>query len=199
MAQKQEKDLRIAGASFSIHPMSDDFCEIIKSSISDVDDSKVWLQVDEVSTIVRGRIAHIFDVTQAVYLPAAGTGEHVTFNATYSIGCPGDSEGHAYMAEDDEKLNKEILEQTEQQIAAKFALYPMGGGDYMDIINEQIDVMKEQNIDVTTTHYETRLDGMASDIFEGLEKVFRATEEAGSNHTVMTVTISANSPSHKDL
>lgn len=197
MVKKQEKDLRIAGASFSIHPMSDDFCEIIKSSISEVDDSKVWLQVDEVSTIARGRIAHIFDVTQAIYLSAANTVEHVTFNATYSIGCPGDSEGHTYMAEDDEKLNKKALEEIEQQIAAKFALYPMGGENYMNIINKQIEVMKEQDIDVTITHYETRLDGMASDIFEGLEKVFRATEEAGSDHTVMTVTASANSPSHE--
>ncbi|MDY0395545.1 YkoF family thiamine/hydroxymethylpyrimidine-binding protein [Virgibacillus halophilus] len=34
-------------------------------------------------------------------------------------------------------------------------------------------------------------------MFDGLEKVFNQTVASGSSHTVMTVTISANSPSLK--
>lgn len=44
----------------------------------------------------------------------------------------------------------------------------------------------------------TRLEGEAIQVFNGLEKVFNATVEGGSSHTVMTVSISANSPSHTD-
>jgi hypothetical protein len=42
------------------------------------------------------------------------------------------------------------------------------------------------------------LDGPAQNIFNGLESVLQAMEDAGSPHTVMTVTLSANSPSPKD-
>lgn len=124
----------------------------------------------------------------------AQTGEHVAFHATYSVGCPGDTSGHSYMAEDEVALNASEAEEKSQPVAAKFALYPMGGGDYMDVIYEQIEEMKKKDIEVNLTHYETRLDGDACDIFSGLETVFEATEEAGSTHTVMTLSVSANSP-----
>ena len=193
-AKKNEED-RLAGCSFSIYPMSDQFADIIITALEQVDTSKVWINTDEVSTIVRGRIPHVFDVTQAVFLQAAKTGEHVVFSGTFSVGCPGDTEGHSYMAEDDTPANLEISEKTEQDIVAKFALYPMGGGDYMDVIYRQIEAMKEHGVEVSPTHYETKLAGSAQNVFEGLEKVFLKTDRAGSSHTVMTATVSANSPS----
>jgi len=75
----------------------------------------------------------------------------------------------------------------------------MGGGNYMDLIYEQIESMKEHGIEVTPTHYETILDGPAQNVFKGLQNVFQATEAAGSSHTIMTVTISANSPSGEEV
>lgn len=186
---------KIAGASFTISPMSDDFVNIILSSLEKVDTSKVWMKTDDVTTTVRGKLVHVFDVTKAIFMLAAKTGEHVSFQATYSLGCPGDSEGDVYMAEDDEPANMKLTQDVHQYVAAKFSLYPLGGGNYMDIIYDQIEAMKKF-VEVKHAHYSTRLDGDVKDIFTGLESAFRATVDGGSNHTVMTVSISANSPTH---
>lgn len=186
----------IAGVSFSLYPMSDQFVDIILNALKEVDTSKVWMKTDDVTTTIRGRIEHVFDVSKAIFLHAASTGIHVGYQATYSLGCPGDSAGDVYMAEDSFLLNAEKSNSMKQYVAAKFSLYPLGGGDYMDIIDEQIETMKNM-VDVSPSHYSTRLDGEAVSVFEGLEKVFRATVDGGSSHTVMTVSISANSPSHE--
>lgn len=195
MNNSQLDESELAGCSFSVHPMSDDFVDIITSALENTDDSKVWLETDKVSTIVRGRTAHVFDVSQSVFVNTAQTGKHVAFHATYSIGCPGDTEGHSYIAEDDEALNKSANRELSQEVSAKFALYPMDGGDYMDTIYEQIENIKDFGVEVTPTHYETCLNGESNNIFKGLKNVFSKTKEAGSEHTVMTVSISANSPS----
>lgn len=185
----------IAGASFSLYPMSDDFVDVIQKSLSETDTSKVWMQTDDVTTTVRGKMVHVFDVTKAIMIHAAKTGKHVAFQATYSLGCPGDSEGDVYLSEDDNIANLGVSESGNQYAAAKFSLYPLGGGDYMDIIYEQIDAMKEY-VSVKPAHYSTKLEGDVVHIFNGLEKVFQATVNSGSSHTVMTVSVSVNSPSH---
>ncbi|MGP4108013.1 YkoF family thiamine/hydroxymethylpyrimidine-binding protein [Virgibacillus sp. L01] len=186
----------IAGCSFSIHPMSDNFIEVITTALKNVDTSKVWMETDDVTTTVRGRLPHVFDVTKAIFIHAARTGEHVAFEGTYSLGCPGDSAGDVYLAEDDVTVNHVQVKDIKQSVAAKFSLYPLGGGNYMDVIMEQIEAMKE-HVDVSHAHYATRLDGESIKIFDGLEQVFNATVDGGSSHTVMTVSVSANSPSHK--
>ncbi|MFD1038235.1 YkoF family thiamine/hydroxymethylpyrimidine-binding protein [Virgibacillus byunsanensis] len=186
----------IAGVSFSVYPMCDGFVDIIKDALKEVDTSKVYMKTDDVTTTVRGKLTHVFDVTKATFMHAAKTGEHVAFQATYSLGCPGDSSGDAYMAEDEQTINTEKVKTMKQPVGAKFSLYPLGGGNYMDVIYEQIEAMK-QHVTVSSAHYSTRLDGEAVSIFDGLERVFTATVEGGSSHTVMTVSISANSPSHK--
>lgn len=187
---------KIVGASFSLHPMSDDFIDIITSALKEVDTTKVWKKTDDVTTTVRGKMVHVFDVTSAIFLNAAKSGKHIAFQATYSIGCPGDSEGDVYLAEDDQPANVLVCEQINQHIAAKFSLYPLGNGSYMDVIYQQIEAIKEY-ASVTPAHYSTRLDGDAFKIFNGLHAVFKEVVNAGSSHTVMTVTISANSPSHR--
>lgn len=186
----------ITGASFSLHPMSDDFIEIIEAALHETNTSKVWMKTDDVTTTVRGKAVHVFDVTRAICVRAARTGKHVAFQATYSVGCPGDAEGHAYIALDDEPSNQ--LEARDQQLfaAAKFSLYPLSGVNYMDTIYEQIELMKAY-VEVTEAHYSTKLTGGLLAIFSGLETAFQKTVEAGANHTVMTVTISMNSPSHE--
>jgi energy-coupling factor transport system substrate-specific component len=192
---KQKNDTpRIAGCSFSLYPMSDRFVDLILQSLEKVDKSKVWIKTDRVSTIVRGRIPHIFDVTQAAFLEIARNGAHVVFSATFSVGCPGDTAGHVYMAEDEIPMNRKLIEGIKQDGAAKFALYPLGGGNYMDAIYKQIESMKSHGVEVNLTHYETMLDGPVQNIFNGLQNVFQAMEDAGSPHTIMTVTLSANSP-----
>lgn len=189
---------KIAGCSFSVHPMSDQFVSYIIDSLKEVDTSKVWLQTDDVTTTIRGRIEHVFDVTKAILLQIAKTGVHVVFQGTYSIGCPGDTSGDVYLDESGEQLNEIKTRSLQLPMAAKFSLYPMSGGNYMDTIYSQIEKIKEKGVDVKPAHYSTRLDGDVHAIFSGLEDVFSVTEANGSSHTVMTVTISANSPSQQE-
>src|SRR5690625_7876688 len=86
-------DHSITGVSFSLHPMSDNFIDIILRAIESTDTSKVWIHTDDVTTTNRGKADHVFDVSKALIMHAAKTGEHVDFNATDSAGCPGDTDG----------------------------------------------------------------------------------------------------------
>jgi uncharacterized protein YqgV (UPF0045/DUF77 family) len=165
------------------------------NALEQTDTSKVWMETDDVTTTVRGKTTHVFDVTKAIFLYAAVTGKHVAFQGTYSIGCPGESDGNVYMAEDDDPQNKEAVKAFRQPVSAKFSLYPLGCGDYMEVIYEQIKMLKQQ-VTVMPFHYSTKLTGETNAIFLGLEQAFRAVKAGGSSHTIMTVSISANSPSH---
>lgn len=78
---------------------------------------------------------HVFDVTKALFIHAAKTGKHVAFQATYMCGCPGDPGENTNLEVDEIPLNKEKVEDTKQYVAAKFSLYPLGGGDYMDLFS----------------------------------------------------------------
>lgn len=196
MHNQESRNKTIAGASFSLYPMSDDFVDIIKGSIHNTDVSKVWMKTDDVTTTVSGKVVHIFDVTKSILIDAAKTDKHVGFQATYSFGCSAKIKEAAFLSEDDTPVNQRGIADNNRYAAAKFSLYPLGEGNYMDIIHEQIDKMKNY-VTVTTAHYSTKLEGSLGNIFTGLEQTFQATMDKGVNHFVMTVSISVNSPSHQ--
>jgi energy-coupling factor transport system substrate-specific component len=187
---------RITGCQFSLHPMSDQFVDIILSTLEEVDTSKVWMETDDVSTCIRGKMVHVFDVTKAIFLHATKTGVHVAMNGTFSIGCPGDSDADVYMDETDTPINEDKVESISQVAGCKFALYPLGREDYMDKIYEQIDLSKHRDVTVSPTHYATRLDGEVHSLFQALHKSFELVQDKVS-HVTMTFNLSANSPTNK--
>ncbi|MFC3419899.1 YkoF family thiamine/hydroxymethylpyrimidine-binding protein [Salinicoccus hispanicus] len=187
---------RIAGCQFNLSVMSDDFVDVILGSLDTVDMSKVWRDTDDVTTCVRGRLEHVFDVVKAVYMHAVKTGKHVEMSGTFSIGCPGDSSGDTYMDATAERMNEANVSDISQKAGCKFALYPMNTSNYMDVIYEQIDLSKARGVEVSPSHYSTRLDGEVNDIYKAMEEAFTKVQEVVS-HTTMTFTISANSPSSK--
>lgn len=184
---------RIAGCQFTLFPMSDRFVDIILSSLQEVDSSKVWMHTDDVSTCIRGKRVQLFDVTKALFLHAAKTGVHVAMSGTFSIGCPGDSTGDVYMDESNQVMNQ-AAESLSQSAGCRFSLYPLGREDYMEQIYQQIDWSKTAGVDVSHSHYATRLDGDVHNIFRVLEQCFEQVQQQVS-HVTMTFTISANSPS----
>ncbi|MBY0097858.1 Ykof family thiamine-binding protein [Mesobacillus maritimus] len=189
---------RIVGCRFSIYPMADNFVEVILGALKEVDTSKVWMETDDVTTCIRGRSEHVFDVTKAIFIHAAKTGVHVVFNGTFSVGCPGDSEGDSYMSENDERLNEEASRNEQVEVATQFALYPMNNPDYMQIIADQVAVAKDHGTFTKGIHYASRLDGDANDVFKTLEQAFvNASKTHERSHVTMTAAISANSPSKK--
>jgi energy-coupling factor transport system substrate-specific component len=189
---------KITGARFSIYPMSDRFEEIILSALQEVDTSKVWIKTDDISTCVRGQSVHVFDVVKAMYLRAAMNGDHVVLNATFSNGCPGDSAGDTYMAEDPILLNDDLSQAITQKVAVQFALYPLGIATYMDVIMDQVKAADQQGVFIGGVHYASRLDGEGNKVFKALESAFEGAMDSDSPHNVMTVTMSANSPSRKE-
>ncbi len=198
-ASEQKKNQgadEIAGCSFSIYPMDSNYIELIQSALKKTEMSKVWKKTDDVSTVIRGRIAHVFDVSRAVFAQAADTGEHVGFRATYSIGCFGDEAVDVPSVDDDKRMNEEMYADINPSVSVKFALYPLGRENYADVINKQIEAIKEEGINVSLKHYETRLEGEAGNVFKGLEKVFRNTGMNGA-HTVMTVAMVAHNVEHR--
>lgn len=195
MTSKQSKKMEITGASFSIHIMSDDFKQVIKDALAETDATNVWLKTDDVSTTIRGKMMHVFDVTKAVLYYASESGHHVSFHATYSFGCPGDSAGDTYLATHEHPVNIQKMSSTPHYAAAKFSLYPLTGAAYMNTIYEKIEAMKEY-VKVIPVHYATKLEGDLLTIFAGLEKIFQETMKQEAGHTVMTVDFSVNSPSH---
>ncbi|GAA0137886.1 HMP/thiamine ABC transporter substrate-binding protein ThiU [Paenibacillus sp. YSY-4.3] len=185
---------RIVGCRFSLFPMSDRFVPIILEALEHTDTSKVWVQSDDVSTCVRGRHEHVFDVVKSIFLQAAKSGEHVALSATFSVGCPGDTEGDVYMSEDDVRLNEG--NDTSVDTAAQFALYPMGVPHYMDVIYDAVKAAEAEGTFSGGIHYASRLDGNAHQVFRSLENAF-VTSSTKTSHLVMTATISCNSPSTK--
>lgn len=188
----------ISGARFSIYPMSENFVEVIMSALNEVDTSKVWIETDDITTCVRGNSEHVFDVVKAIYLNAAKTGHHVVLNATFSNGCPGDTTGDAFMSEDHLRMNELSSREINQKVAVQFALYPLGIPTYMDVIMEQVRAAQQQGVFSCGVHYASRLDGEANKVFEALEMAFDGARKSDSSHIVMTVTMSANSPSRKE-
>ncbi|TDL33038.1 thiamine-binding protein [Jeotgalibacillus sp. S-D1] len=189
---------RIAGCRFSLHPMTDQFVSLIKGAIEEVDTSKTWRFTDDVSTCVRGREEHVFDVVKAMVLHTSKTGAHVALNATFSIGCPGDTEGDSYMAEDDVRLNEPAIKHLKQYVSSQFALYPMGDSDYMATIMAQVDTAQKHGTLKKGVHYASGLHGDIHDVFNTLEEAFQQAQQSKSSHIVMTVNMSINSPSHKE-
>ena len=186
---------RIAGCQFTLFPMSDDFVDVILNTLEKVNTSKVWQETDDVSTCIRGKKGHVFDVVKAIFQHAAQSGKHVAMSGTFSIGCPGDSSGDVYMDESDQLMNEVATREMKQLAGCKFSLYPLGREDYMDKIYEQIDWSNTTEVKVSHAHYATRLDGDVKDIFHVLQHSFEQVEQVVS-HVTLTFTISANSPSH---
>ncbi|TAA72751.1 YkoF family thiamine/hydroxymethylpyrimidine-binding protein [Planococcus salinarum] len=184
----------IVGFRFTLNPMSGDFIPIIKGALNETDTSNVWMHTDDVSTVIRGKQNHVFNVAKALTLHAAKTGEHVALNGTFSIGCPGDTSGDVYLDKDDVLLN---TDDTPQYVSSQFALYPMNNPDYMSVIYREVDRAKEHGVWNDSMHYASGIHGDIHDVSNFYEESFTHARSEEHRHLVMTVSMSINSPSHK--
>jgi hypothetical protein len=122
-------------------------------------------------------------------------------NATFSAGCPGEPEGdvcvpRAYSGPSggEEGWSEEAY-RLPSAVSAQFALYPLGSGAYMDTIYGEIERARQAGVvKVVGRHFCTQLYGPGGDVFDVLRRSFAETRTQAT-HSVMTVTLSANSPS----
>ena len=183
----------IVGFRFSLHPMTGDFIQVIKGALRETDTSNVWMHTDDVSTVIRGRQLHVFNAAKSIALNAAKTGVHVAMSGTFSVGCPGDSAGDAYLDKGDALLNTDT---SKQYVSSQFALYPMNNPEYMAIIYREVEHAKERGVFNDSMHYASGIHGDIHDVFAFYEEAFTNARSSENAHLVMTVALSINSPSH---
>ena len=135
---------QVTGCRFSLSVMSDRFMEIILSALAKVNTDNVWQMTDKLSTVYRGRQLHVEDAVKACFIHAYTPGVHMTMEATFSKGCPGDTDADCMMAAEDNPLNEAAIRDIHFPVACKIALYPMGVPNYMEyiatVVNHAIDL-----------------------------------------------------------
>ncbi len=193
---------KVLGCRFSLAPMSDDFIDIILSSIAKVDTSRVWSMTDELSTVYRGRRIHVLDALKACLLYSYRSGVHMTMNATISEGCPGDAamdEEHqnAVWNESDTRINEEEMKDIRFPAVLKFALYPMGRENYLEPIGVIIQHARDRGILERTQFYATVLKGDIHELFSYLEWVCAYGEEH-LGHYVVELSAAVNLPEEEE-
>lgn len=186
----------IVGFRFSLYPMADDFVNVIKGALEQTDTSNVWMHTDDVSTVIRGKQIHVFNVAKAIALHAAKTGKHIALSGTFSAGCPGDTAGDVYLEKSEKIANTDA---TKQYVSSQFALYPMNNPGYMEIIYREVDRAKEQGVFNESMHYASGIHGDIHEVFAFYEEAFSNARSEEHKHLVMTVSMSINSPSHGGL
>ncbi|MGB3689641.1 MAG: YkoF family thiamine/hydroxymethylpyrimidine-binding protein [Jannaschia helgolandensis] len=81
-----------AGAQVSLYPMTDEFVDVILSSIGALDPwrDQLRIETDDISTLIVGPPEVLFPALRDLYATAAAAGTHVVLRATLSRGCPGE-------------------------------------------------------------------------------------------------------------
>jgi energy-coupling factor transport system substrate-specific component len=189
------------GVRFSLYPMRDDFVPLILAAVDGLDRLGVQVETDDVSTCLLGEEPNLFEALRVAFGRAACSGAHVVLNATFSAGCPGEPDGDVCVprAYDGPSGGEEGWSQEAYRlpaaVAAQFALYPLGEGGYMDTIYTEIDRARQAGVvQVVGRHFCTHLYGPGAAVFDVVRRSFAETRTQAT-HSVMTVTLSANSPS----
>lgn len=186
-------DLPITGCRFTLAPMCDDYVDVILGAVGKVDTSKVWKQTDKLSTVYRGKACHVEDAVKACFVKAYREGTHMTMEATFSKGCPGDIDGDSFLAQDDTLCNEPAIRDIHFPVLCKISLYPMGVSDYMShiahIVNRAIDL----GIYEGSAHYCTVLSADVQELFAYIRDVNAYCGE-NLSHYIFEVTLSVNSP-----
>ena len=183
----------ITGCRFSLAPMCDDFVQVILGAVGKTDTSKVWKQTDKLSTVYRGKACHVEDAVKACFLHAYREDVHMTMEATFSKGCPGDTEADCLLAADDELCNEDAVKDVHFPVNCKISLYPMGVENYMEHIAHIVNLSIDLGIYDHSTHYCTVLSCDVQELFSYIRDVNAYCAE-NISHYIFEVTISVNSP-----
>jgi len=189
-------NLDISGCRFSLYPMDSGFIPIILTALEKTDTSKVWSLSDALSTVYRGSLPYVADAVRGLFINAFQPDVHMVLEGQFSKGCPGDMDGDSYLAESGQPPNLSNVQDMHFPVMCKIALYPLGSGDYMDLIANVFRMAETAGLEPKTIHYATRIDGDVHRIFDYLEKVCAYVQNAAA-HYVLTFTLSVNSPSTK--
>jgi len=170
--------------------MADDYVDQILGAIGRVNTENVWSHTDALSTTYRGRRIHVVDAARAVFVHSNDRKTHITMEATFSKGCPGDMDADSYLAHDDTLSNPR---QAGFDVRSKIAFYPLGVADYMEHIAHVANMAVKRGLYQNASHYASELAGDVNVLFDYFNDVL-AYAEAHIDHYVLQATLSVNSP-----
>ncbi len=179
--------------------MTSDFVPVILGAIKSLEGrTDLRKSSDDLSTFLLGPPEVLFRALEDVFVDAAASGVHVVMNATFSRGCPGEpDEPCCYPQQKSPSVTAAEWDGKVRgvDVSAHFALLPLGDTGYMNHIVSEIDEAKKAGVYAAPKHFCSKLAGDAHRVFSYLENAF---DRGGvkTAHTVMTVTLSANSPSN---
>lgn len=183
----------ITGCRFTLSVMSDRFIDVILGSLEKTDTGKVWKMTDKLSTVYRGKQIHVEDAVKACFMNAYTEGVHMTMEATFSRGCPGDTDADVYLAEDDVPVNEPNLKDVHFPVVCKISLYPMGIANYMEHIAKVVNHAIDLGIYSGSSHYCTILECDVQELFAYFDYVNTYCAE-NLSHYILEATLSVNSP-----
>lgn len=197
-----------SGAQFSLYPMTSDFVPAILRGIAALDAYKdaIRRETDDVSTLLVGPPDTVVRAMRDAFVATAKPGGHVVLNATLSRGCPGESDDPICAAPSlaaprgDEDLVSAALARFRPappsglDCSAQISLYPLGTEAHMARIGACIDFLKAAGVYAKPKHFCSKLKGDAHAIFAAVERAFIDFAPMQA-HVVLTLTISAGSPS----
>jgi uncharacterized protein YqgV (UPF0045/DUF77 family) len=197
-----------AGAQFSIYPMTADFVPAILRGIAALDTYNDTLrrETDDLSTLLVGPPDTVVQAMRDAFTEVARAGGHVVLSGTLSRGCPGESDDPictapalAPLGADEDPVTGAVSRfhpgpDRDIPVSAQISLYPLGTEAHMTRIGACIDFLKQVGVYDRSKHFCSKLRGDAATVFAAIERAFIDFAPM-SAHVVMTVTVSAGSPS----
>jgi energy-coupling factor transport system substrate-specific component len=197
-----------SGTQFSIYPMSANFVADIGRGIRALDAYHDVLRrkTDDLSTLLVGPPDTVVRAMRDAFVAVARNNGHVVLAGTLSRGCPGESDDPICVAPalpplgQDDDLVRVALGRFDPPapvgipVAAQISLYPLGTEAHMARIGACIDFLRAVGVFDKSKHFCSKLRGDASAVFAATECAFIDFAPA-SAHVVLTVTVSAGSPS----
>ncbi|MBM6592839.1 YkoF family thiamine/hydroxymethylpyrimidine-binding protein [Microvirga pudoricolor] len=197
-----------SGAQFSIYPMTSDFVPAILRGIAALEtyNESLRRETDDISTLLVGPPDAVVRAMRDAFTEVARGGGHVVLSATLSRGCPGESDDPictapalAPLRADEDPVAGAVSRfdpgvDRGIPVAAQISLYPLGTEAHMARIGACIDFLKQAGVYEKSKHFCSKLRGDASTVFAAIERAFIDFAPM-SAHVVMSITVSAGSPS----
>jgi hypothetical protein len=197
-----------SGSQFSLYPMTADFVPAILRGIAALDGyaDRIRRETDDLSTLLVGPPELVVRAMRDAFVATATGGGHVVLAGTLSRGCPGESDDPICAALPIEPLDpgEDLAARALKRfapgphaglaVAAQISLYPLGTEAHMARIGACIDFLKAARVFDRSKHFCTKLRGDAADVFAAIERCYVDFAPA-SAHVVLTITVSAGSPS----
>lgn len=185
----------ITGCRMSLHPMCDDYANVILGAVEKIDTTKVWSATDHLSTVYRGRQSQVIDCARAAFVYAWRENVHMVGEFTLSRGCPGDVDADRFLETDDEPCNCAAISQGDFHTFAKISFYAFGVVEYMAHIRFVVALAQTRGLKPRSAHYVTMLEGGANALFAYFDEVLRYARQH-LPHYVLEATLSVNSPTN---